>query len=111
MNENYIQVNKCQTYTIDNQNITLCLDSITQDSRCPIDVVCIWQGLAVARFNLKAQNKDHLITLATMKFAPYSRDTTIAGFKIEFIGLTPQTDTRKPFNYRDYIAEVKISKL
>ncbi|MBC7889276.1 MAG: hypothetical protein H7Z13_15470 [Ferruginibacter sp.] len=110
LNENYIPVNKCQSYTISGNTVTVCLDSVIQDSRCPADAVCIWQGIAAARFAVNTANTDHLIRLATTKLAGYNRDTTIAGFKIEFIALLPQNKLASPVDYNEYIAEVKITK-
>ena len=111
LNENFIPVNECQSYAIDKQDLTVCLDSVTQDSRCPIDAVCIWQGIGITRFKFTTKNTDHLITLSTYKFHPYNKDTTLAGFKIELVNLAPQRELSKPFNYRDYVAEVNITKL
>lgn len=111
VNENYISVNKCQAFNRDGKILTLCLDSVIQDSRCPINTVCVWQGIAVAQFTASSQNTKEVITLATNKFEPYTRDTTLSGFKIEFINLTPHKDMGKPFNYKDYVAEVKITRL
>jgi hypothetical protein len=110
LNENYIPINKCQAYNIDGKTLTCCLDSIIQDSRCPINTFCIWAGIGVARFTINTENSAHTITLCTQKFAPYNKDTTIAGFKIEMISLLPASDLNKVFNYNDYTAEVKITK-
>jgi hypothetical protein len=109
LNENYIPVNKCQSYY--NDSFTCCLDSVLQDSRCPIYAVCIWQGIAVARFKVNTSNEAHSITLATWKFQSYVKDTTIAGYKIELVNLSAQKEIGKPFGYNDYVAEVKITKL
>jgi len=109
LNQNYIPVNKCRTYY--NDSISICLDSVLQDSRCPVNVVCIWQGIAVARFKVNTSNTEHLITLANWKFQSYIKDTTVVGFKIEFINLSGQTEATKSFGYKDYVAEVKVTKI
>ncbi|MEO6731807.1 MAG: hypothetical protein ABIN01_11380 [Ferruginibacter sp.] len=110
LNENFISVNKCQSFTKEGNTITCCVDSVIQDSRCPIGAMCIWQGIAVGRFLVKSNNENHVITLATSEFPPYTRDTIVAGYKIEFINLLPQKEISKSFNYDDYIAEVKVTK-
>ena len=109
--ENLIAINQCRSFTRDAISLTCCLDSVIEDSRCPIDAVCIWQGRGVARFKVNTQNTVHTITLATIKFTPFNKDTTLAGFKIELIGLSPYPDLKKPLRYKDYVAEVKITKL
>ena len=110
LNENYIPVNKCQSYNQDGEKLTLCLDSIVQDSRCPINAVCIWQGVAVARFTVDTKNNDHVIELATAPLLQYKKDTIVAGFKIELINIAPHPEMGKPLNYDEYVAEVKVSK-
>lgn len=109
LKENFVSVNKCQTLNTDGIKVTCCLDSVIQDSRCPQNVVCVWEGIAVARFTVNAQNTAHVFTLSTTTFEQYSRDTIVAGFKFEFINLLPRKEEDKPVKYKDYIAEVKIS--
>ncbi len=107
---NFIPVNKCQAFETTGELLTCCLDSVIKDSRCPIDAVCIWQGIAVARFTVNAKNETHVITLATSSFAPYKRDTILAGFKMEFVNLEPIPSMSNPAKYSDYVAEVSITK-
>jgi hypothetical protein len=109
-NENYIAVNQCKTFTREEKSITCCLDSIIEDSRCPINAVCIWEGRGVARFKVSTQNTIHTIALATNKFTPYRKDTTLAGFNIELMNLFPQSEVNRRLNYKEYVAEVKITK-
>ena len=45
-------------------DFSLQIDSITSDSRCPIDAVCIWAGNAQVRFKLISQgNHQYLFNL------------------------------------------------
>ncbi|MEP7108828.1 MAG: hypothetical protein ABI760_12620 [Ferruginibacter sp.] len=110
LNENYIPVNKCQSFEVDGKILVCCLDSVIQDSRCPVNAICIWQGIAVARFSLNSENKNHIITLATTNFPPYNKEAIVSGFKIEFKNLLPQREMGKPFNYHDYVAELRITR-
>lgn len=107
---NLIPVNKCQSFDTTGELLTCCLDSVIQDSRCPIDAVCIWQGIAVARFTVSSKNENHVITLATSNFATFKRDTTLAGFKMEFVNLEPPNSMSNQPKYSDYVAEVRITK-
>ncbi len=107
--ENYIPINQCQSHYYG--SLTCCLDSVLQDSRCPIYATFIWAGIVVVRFKVDNSNAPHTITLATYKFPPYIQDTTVSGFKIELVNLSAQKEIEKPFDYNDYIAKVKITKL
>lgn len=108
-NDNLIGVTKCKTYQRGGKSITCCLDSVLQDSRCPARALCIWQGMVVTRFTVSTSSSDHVITLSTLKFPPYAKDTLVAGFKIELLNVLPSPELDKPFNYKDYVAEVNIT--
>jgi hypothetical protein len=108
---NYIPVSKEQSFDMDGQILTCTLDTVIQDSRCPIKATCVWEGAAVARFKIKLDNTYSSITLATTRFGEYDSSTVMAGFKIEFINLAPHPELDEPINYNDYVAEVKITKL
>ena len=80
--------------------ITYCLDSIN-DSRCPDNAVCIWQGYAAAKMNLTINQVTHKVILNTpISYPPFTNDTTIAGFRFKLVDVTPyptlpQTNTNK----------------
>ena len=106
-----LALNKLESFDIDGETLTCSLDSVLQDSRCPINANCVWQGMAVARFNVSHDNTQSAITLGTIKFGPYDTNSTVAGFKIELVGVSPYPELGKPANYNDYVAKVKITKL
>ncbi|MCW3091003.1 MAG: hypothetical protein JWP81_2072 [Ferruginibacter sp.] len=110
VSEDLIPVNDCRVFNLGGDLLTCCLDSVIQDSRCPENAVCIWQGVGVARFSVNMQSKEHFITLATDNVLHYRKDTSLAGFKIEMINLLSGKDLHVPFTYDQYVAEVKITK-
>ena len=105
-------LNKCVSGKISGDKLTLCFDSLIADSRCPANVVCIWQGTAVAKFSLRKNNEPTSFTLATINMSPnYRKDTTIMGYKIEFVNLSPYPGTVPDPIPNDRIkAELKITK-
>lgn len=93
-------------------NLKLSFDSLIEDSRCPANAMCIWQGAAVAGFSF---TKDHVTSsfrLSTISMQPnYIKDTVVMGYKIEFINLSPYPGTvPSPIPDNDRKAEVKITK-
>ena len=108
---NYIPMNTNQSVDMDGTTLTCYLDTVIQDSRCPVNATCVWQGVAVARFRISSENTTNTIVLATTKFGEYDTNTTVSGFRIEFIDLSPYPELGKPINENDYVAEVKITKL
>ena len=91
-------------------DVRVSFDSLIEDSRCPNGVVCIWQGTAIAKFLFRVNKKQREITLSTFKLPGYPSDTTLLGYKIEFVDLLPYPDIKKPTKISDYNAEIKITK-
>ena len=107
---NYLALNKLQSFALAGQTISCTLDSVVQDSRCPNLAVCVWQGMAVARFNVSLENTQQTITLSTTKIGEYDTNTTVGGFKIELIDVSPYPELNKPTDYKDYVAKINITK-
>ena len=106
-----IGVQQCAAGNIGSDNLTLCVDSVLEDSRCPADVVCVWQGRAVVKFSLTKNEQTYPFALSTLSMPnSYKKDTVILGYKIELIDLHPypKTSSTTPNNKRT--AEVKISR-
>ncbi len=94
-----------------NDQLKICFDSLLQDSRCPIGALCIWQGTAVVKFSFAINSSQHDLTLSP-KNSPllYPSDTSLMGYKIEFLSLQPYPQTGKEFVLSDYKAEVMVTK-
>jgi hypothetical protein len=79
----------CISKTYGNDNIVYCLDSIA-DSRCPANAVCVWAGVASAKFRVNINQVNHQVKLHTQTgMAIYPNDTTIAGFNFKLVDVTP----------------------
>lgn len=108
-----IAVKECITKTyIDNTTIQYCFDSLVHDSRCPDNAICIWQGVAIAKFSITINNTNHQFNLGTLNFSALSTktDTTISSIKIHLENITPYPITTSPINYNTYRAILKVSK-
>ena len=106
-----IGVQKCAEGNIGSDNLTLCVDSVLEDSRCPSDVVCVWAGRAVVKFSLIKNEQTYPFALSTLNMPnSYKKDTIISGYKIELINLHPYPRFSSPAPNSKYIAEVRISK-
>ena len=97
---------------INGDKLSFCFDSLVSDSRCPANAICIWQGTAVAKFSLTKNNETSSFELATINMSPnYHKDTTIMGYKIDFINLSPYPGTvPTPIPADQIKAELKITK-
>lgn len=97
---------------IEGDKVKLSFDAVVSDSRCPANAMCIWQGAATATFSFTKNNDAHRFDLSTITMKPnYTKDTVIAGYKIEFVNLLPYPGTvADPIPDSQRKAELKITK-
>ena len=102
----------CKDGSIAGDNLKLCFDAVVSDSRCPANAVCIWQGAATASFSFTKNGDTYRFKLSTITMKPnHTKDTVIAGYKIEFINLFPYPGTvADPIPDSQRKAEMKITK-
>ena len=107
-----LKLSECENGNIAGDDLKLCFNAVVSDSRCPANVVCVWQGAATATFSFTKNGDTHRFDLSTITMKPnYSKDTVIAGYKIEFINLLPYPGTFTPPAPNSQIkAELKITK-
>lgn len=99
--------------TIKGDRVKLGFEAVVSDSRCPANAMCIWQGAATATFSFTKNGDSHRFNLSTITMEPdYTKDTVIAGYKIEFTNLLPYPGTFTPPAPDSQVkAELKINKL
>ena len=107
-----LKLSDCENGSIAGDDLKLCFNALVSDSRCPANAMCVWQGTAVAKFSLTKNNETSSFELATINMSPnYHKDTTMMGYKIEFINLSPYPGTVPTPVPADQIkAELKITK-
>jgi hypothetical protein len=85
-----IPINTCLDKKANKESIEFCFDQLLEDSRCPINAVCVWQGVAKAKFSLKINGETKTFELSTLNMPPYYRtDTTLNGYKIKLTNISP----------------------
>lgn len=100
----------CRECLNDPENqMSVCIDSVFNDSRCPIGVYCIWEGNAVVRFRYeKSNDKPLLFDLNTN--SQFASDTIIDGYKFTLISLSPYPAVGHQIVQKDYKAEIVVTK-
>ena len=107
-----LKFNESAAGNINGDHVKLSFDAVVSDSRCPANAMCIWQGAATATFSFTKNNDAHRFNLSSITMKPnYTKDTVIAGYKIEFINLLPYPGTvADPIPDTQRKAELKITK-
>ena len=102
-----LKVNEC----VSDSTISMCVDSVNSDSRCPMDVVCIWQGNAAVSVSLTLNETVHHITLNTGNTNALPADTTIQQFKISLTELAPYPVSTQTIIQDDYRISLMVDEL
>jgi hypothetical protein len=96
-----------QTAEIKRSDTRITFRQVREDSRCPTDVTCVWEGDAKVEVVIARAGAPDETKLLSMK-AP-NNETRVGNLKIRFVGLTPvprQSDAGAPKNYlAEFVAE------
>ena len=95
-----------KTATVSGTAFRITFNRVTEDSRCPVDVTCIWAGdakieLAVSRTSAPA---DHRVISLT----PPNNEATAGELKIRFVSLAPAPRQSEPGSSRAYVAQLVV---
>ena len=96
-----------ETLINEEKGISILMDSVLSESRCPLGVECIWEGNAAVRFVFKSDNLETKFILNT---ALIPKDTTINGYKISLLNLLPYPIYSHPASYSEYHANIIVQK-
>jgi hypothetical protein len=91
--------------------LTLVFDGVENDSRCPADVVCVWEGDATVHFSIGFTNREilapvRLLELHTGGSAPHAASGY--GYRVTLTGLEPLPRAGVPIKPEDYRATVEV---
>ena len=89
-----------ETTTVAGTGQTVTFDAVTEDSRCPTGVMCVWAGNARVRLRLGVAGRDSAVTLNT-GLEPHAID--IGKIRLELKAVTPHPEAGKsiaPDTYR-----------
>jgi hypothetical protein len=90
--------------------ISITMDSVLNDSRCPVDAECIWQGNAAVRFIFSENsNKKQFVLNTFNRDRFFNGDTLAYGFRIRLLNLMPSPYSNKKIIQKDYKSKIEMS--
>ncbi len=78
------------------------------DSRCPIDVVCVWQGEAVVAFRLSWA--DGRVQDLRLRHEGDGSRATLGGYRFELKGVTPAPESTRVLRVTDYRIRLLVDR-
>jgi hypothetical protein len=89
------------------EGVEIRFDRVKDDSRCPVDVTCVWAGDATVVVSARRGAEARELELhATMS----PRDVTYEGFKIALVKLLPVRRSTQNVTPADYRATLSVSR-
>src|SRR5688572_13604353 len=91
-----------QTATVNDARISLTFERVTDDSRCPVDVTCIWEGDAVVVLKVKTETGEATRELHTQGGDSRSRKAPAGQYVITLVKLEPTPRSSAPVDQAAY---------
>lgn len=84
--------------------------NVTSDSRCPADVVCIWQGEVSVKLNVTkdGQSSDHTLSLGESESLAMK---TLDSYFVRLLKVEPYPFSSNPIKSSDYVATLFASTI
>lgn len=89
----------------DNGELQVAFDAVTEDSRCPADVQCVWEGNASIRLTLSFGNETEVAVLSSTL---NPRQAAFFGYTVAFRDLTPHPVSQQPTDRSAYVATIAV---
>jgi hypothetical protein len=87
--------------------LTVTFDSVSEDSRCPTDVQCVWEGNATLHLTVDSAT---LSRRAELRTSGVRQPASAYGFLIELRALRPVPTTQARPRQQDYIATLRVTR-
>ncbi len=84
--------------------------TVTEDSRCPSDVTCVWAGNARLQLTVSNGRSSKTLTLNSNTAAPLPPDSTFAGYSVKLVNLSPYPLSKRPIARGSYVATLIVSR-
>ncbi len=109
------EVNKIRHLeTLRNSEISIRFDEVAEDSRCPANANCAWEGNAKIKFTLAMNKRRQIVPfelyVSKITHLEMKNDTIISDYRIEVIALQPYPESSDKIPQSDYIAEIRVEK-
>lgn len=100
-----------QTVVIGSCNLKLTFNGITEDSRCPTDVMCVWEGRAVAGFKAEKQGDLRVFSLTNNEKPEVEPKQSIEVFgrTVKLLEVMPYPDSNVAIPAGDYKVKIVVN--
>ena len=108
--EEQFSLNFEKTATVSPVNITVKFLKVTEDSRCPSDVVCIWAGQVSALVNVNNNGKDIGDIKLTLGANKDDAVKDIGGYYLKLLEVKPYPISTKKIEPSEYVVTLVVKQ-
>ncbi len=96
-----------QTAQITAEKISVTFEQVLEDSRCPVDVTCIWAGLAEVSLQVAVSGQEREISLST---SPPENSAVFENYTFWLIKVRPVPRSDRNTDRSAYVVTVRVDK-
>ncbi len=97
-----------QTARVDGTAITVSFVGVPEDSRCPVDVQCVWAGNGAVSLVLTDDTGARNNAVLHTTLSP--RSVRVARYEVSLTGLKPDPRQGSPIPLANYVATLRVTR-
>jgi hypothetical protein len=97
-----------QSAVVDDTSLRIALERVADDSRCPVDVQCVWEGDAAVTVEIVDPAAPRAYELHTS--GRYPREVTHGAYRVTLVRLDPSPRSSVPISPSDYRATFVVAR-
>ena len=99
-----------QTVAVNGAKLSLTFEKVSEDSRCPTDVTCIWEGDAVVVLRIKLEAEEVTREVHTQGGEPRLRKAPVGDYVVTLVRLDPEPRSTSPIEPSAYRATLLVAR-
>ncbi len=96
-----------QTAQFTAEKISVTFEQVLEDSRCPVDVTCIWAGLAEVSLQVAVSGQERELSLSTL---PPENSAVFENYTFWLISVRPGPRSDQNIDSSAYFVTVRVDK-
>jgi len=97
-----------QTATLRGSSARITFAQVREDSRCPVDVTCVWAGDAKIELTVSTNGSGNDVRVLSL--TPPNNETSAGDLRIRLVGLTPALRQSDGNMSRAYVAQLVVTR-
>jgi hypothetical protein len=99
-----------QTAAVNGTNVRLTFDRVREDSRCPTDVTCAWEGDAVVVLKVRVEAEEATREVHTQGGQPRLRKAPAGDYVVTLVRLEPEPRSTTTIDASAYRATLLVGR-